>query len=76
LLDISNFTWNVYPNPGNEKINVEVPIEGAINIFDCNGRFVKTYSVEKGLNIIEMTQFEAGIYLIKMNNQVKRWIKE
>ena len=76
LLDISNFTWNVYPNPVNEKINVEVPIEGAINIFDCNGRFVKTYSVEKGLNIIEMTQFEAGIYLIKMNNQVKRWIKE
>lgn len=58
---------SVYPNPANEHVyiknetNQSLPIE----IYDAQGRIIKTVNIEKGKNKINISSLNSGIYIIR-----------
>ena len=60
----------IYPNPTNDKINIEGYI-GTIDIFNIFNQRMGTFSSD----FIDISGYPAGIYFIKINNEVKKIMK-
>ncbi|MEY4877196.1 MAG: hypothetical protein RL708_2345 [Bacteroidota bacterium] len=79
LMDI-NPTFNLYPNPCGQILNIDAlqKIDNySIEIFDVVGKIYKVivsnYKTELNINVADLN---AGLYFIKCNNFVKKFVKE
>ncbi len=69
----SDFSY--YPNPANNYICIDnIKIQNRFQIIDINGKLVKENNLEKGKNIIEINDLNAGIYFIYINNKIQKFI--
>ena len=72
--------FSAYPNPGHNLISISTAYESAsLEIFDSQGKRIRTESIRKGINHIPVEDIAAGMYLIrlKLDNtiQTMRWMK-
>lgn len=68
--------WVVSPNPGYDLINVQTFKDGEILFYDLNGKITYSAFIIAGKNTIDVSKFKGGIYLIRHNDEVKKWIKQ
>lgn len=70
---------NVYPNPGKNELVVITEnfdeYDLIIKIFDINGRKVFEKTTSSETETINTTDFNSGIYLIKVGNKNIKWLK-
>jgi hypothetical protein len=80
--EIANTSVKAYPNPGNGLINIVV--DGKLNLIPCEiynaaGMSVKSFILSNTNNIIDLSEFANGLYLVKMQIDEKletmRYIK-
>ena len=80
--DIANTSVKAYPNPGNGLLNIV--IDGKVNTITCEvynaaGMMVKSIALSDKNNLIDLSEFANGLYLIKMQvgdmNETLRYIK-
>lgn len=70
-----DYTVNIYPNPANAKLNVNVNTKQAtpvdIKLTDLSGRVVFTGRYSSGLTTIDISRFAKGVYNLSlvMNNE-------
>lgn len=67
-------TLSVYPNPASDQATIKLPFSEvgfAINLFDSNGRLVKTWKSEKDAltQELDLINISKGIYTLNINNQ-------
>ena len=71
----------VYPNPGNNQINIYSDIsESQVLIYRNDGRLVFQKGLKSGLNIISLRDIPSGMYIYRIisNNEIikqDKWIK-
>lgn len=69
----------VAPNPATDNIQIfsEMPVEGAIRIFDINGKLVLEEDARMRLQIdIDISNWSKGCYILKINNGEKVTIQK
>ena len=54
---------NLYPNPANQTINIDVKTSGTITISDLLGRRVSDIKLHSGNNIVSINDIPSGLYL-------------
>ncbi len=61
----------VYPNPVSQYFNISSPFTDIdkVEIFNTNGQLVKTQKLENLNNVIQVDEFEAGVYYLRIYNQ-------
>ncbi|MDP4826072.1 MAG: glycoside hydrolase family 9 protein [Flavobacteriales bacterium] len=69
--DIANSKDNasfVYPNPANDSFSIfsAIPLSGKLTVYNLNGQIVKEISNYATGNLIDVQNFEKGIYLISL----------
>lgn len=66
-------SFNVYPNPANEKLIIQAEVNNAleVEIYNCLGQLVKKQNIQSGKNTIPVTDLEAGIYFVKLQDKNK-----
>jgi endonuclease/exonuclease/phosphatase family metal-dependent hydrolase len=69
-------TWSVYPNPVKDVLTVTSTEElnGSAIIYDVTGRQV--YNSQLSSNSINVSQLPAGMYIIKIGNASRKFVKE
>ncbi|NOX84706.1 MAG: DUF5017 domain-containing protein [Chlorobi bacterium] len=63
----------LYPNPATEFFNFDSDDEGEMTIMDLTGRTILTSGLQKGINRVNVSQLNPGIYLVRviyLNNKV------
>ena len=71
--DLGEIAVYVYPNPVVNTLNIVGVDESAfLSVFNLNGQCVKQ---EKG-NVIDVNSFVKGTYIIQINNQYVKFIKQ
>lgn len=79
---IAKDVFSIYPNPANERINIESESEKGdidVSIFDINGTSLlkKSFkSSEKGLNSLDIKRLSMGIYFVAISTKNARYIKK
>ena len=75
---VRNQESSVYPNPGNNIINVETKNENSIfNLYDMTGRLTYNTTLLPGKNEIAVQHLKQGLYIYKIigNSEVKGYGK-
>ncbi|PLW95112.1 MAG: hypothetical protein C0592_00800, partial [Marinilabiliales bacterium] len=69
---ISDFENNiqVYPNPVNEVLNIDLSTEAIGKLYAADGRLVKQIILVSGLNNIDVSEFESGVYTLSIENDI------
>ena len=68
----------VYPNPGNDKLNILVSEDNSVTklqIFDFQGRVILEKDIASGINTIDTEHLATGLYFWKVGNETGKWIK-
>ena len=69
-------TVNIYPNPAESNVNIVAENDAEVQIIDMVGRTVMTVDVVEGVNTVSVADLESGVYFVKMNGAVVKFIKK
>lgn len=68
-LNAPEAVFSVYPNPADETLHILIDREASVHLFDLNGRTLTEQLLSAGLrNTIDVSGFQAGIYLLKIQS--------
>lgn len=68
--DGNRFSFQVYPNPVTNFLNVESASAGTFFIYDLSGTLKKTCSLTGGLNVIDVSNLPRGVYFAQLEQDV------
>lgn len=63
--EIAHNTMTIWPNPTSGLITIELEKATTVEVLDLQGKVVARYVLQKGINRVDMSNFPAGLYLIK-----------
>ncbi len=71
----------IYPNPLTTKATLEISDRALLNtqatIIDANGRILQTFTIKNNFEIVDMSGFSKGIYILKLaNGEMQSIIKQ
>ena len=68
-------SFKLYPNPASTSISIEAEGASEVQIMDMAGRMVMSVNVVEGVNSISVADLESGVYFVKMNGTVVKFVK-
>jgi len=73
--DMKELGFNIYPNPSNGLINVEISNDfnvGSVKIIDLTGRVVYNEQLTQNMNRIDISKHSSGMYIlnIQIDNKI------
>lgn len=73
IVEASQNTISIYPSVTDNIIHIQNPDASnmRIQLFDAEGKLVKTYSSDTPLTELSLQGFSPGAYILKINNQQK-----
>jgi len=66
----------LYPNPSNTNINIKVATAGSLSIYDASGKLVINKMVQVGVNTVNVSNLNAGIYYCVVGGVKLSFVKE
>jgi alpha-tubulin suppressor-like RCC1 family protein len=82
IFDVSNIQFNVYPNPTKDYFTIGLENFENTNaeITSIKGEIIQTFTLNSNKTIVKTDKFNAGIYILKLENEngttFKRIVKE
>ena len=67
--------FNIYPNPATDNVKVSTDKACELQILDMTGRMVMRVNVNEGENSINVADLNSGVYFVKMNDTVVKFVK-
>jgi hypothetical protein len=67
-------SYNVYPNPTNNELNIEAEGNHNVSILDINGK-VMLNQITNGFTTIDVSGLASGMYLINVEGNMTKFIK-
>ena len=68
-------SFNLYPNPASSSINIVADRDAEAQVVDMAGRMVMSVNVVEGVNAINVAELESGVYFVRMNGAVVKFVK-
>lgn len=59
----------IYPNPTNGNLNINISTMTNISVFNSLGQMVYDSKVDSDKEVINMSQFDAGVYMIRVTTE-------
>jgi hypothetical protein len=66
----------VYPNPATDRITVSCAIGDKITLFNAQGALLKQQTARLATEILDIQQYAAGLYYIRVNESAAKIIKK
>lgn len=80
ILSIEKPSFNIYPNPTNRELNIDMLLEGTnenrtVNIFSAAGKLLQQYQYKSDLSSfqIDVSELEFGFYILQIGNQNQKF---
>ena len=71
VIEQTNNGFTFYPNPINDNLlNISVLEPVTISIFDYSGKIVANQLLNKGLNSVQLSNLNSGLYFIKCKSEI------
>jgi fructose-1,6-bisphosphatase/inositol monophosphatase family enzyme len=76
IADATVVVENIYPNPTTGRITVSTRRSAEATLFDISGRSVAVYSLNAGTNVLDLTAFQNGVYMLRVDGAVSKIVKK
>ncbi len=68
-------SFNLYPNPANDVVRINAEADATMEILDMAGRMVMSVNVVEGENAVNVAELTSGVYFVRMNGSVVKFVK-
>lgn len=75
IADVEVFMEGLWPNPTTDFVNVSVSHAVEAILYDLTGRQMATFNLQEGNNTLDLTHFNAGVYMLRAEGAVRRIVK-
>lgn len=65
---ISEQQFKIFPNPAKNKIYIESPMKGSLQIINSKGQLVASFEIATKINEIDISFMTEGLYILKVIN--------
>ncbi len=72
----ANAQLMVYPNPCTDVVRVATERNQVVELYNINGQLLNSVESNDGLTTINMQNFPAGVYMLKVGNSVQKILKK
>ncbi len=72
---VTSTSNKIYPTVVSNILNIESTAAGAIKIINALGQVILVKQIKMGLQQIEVSQLNEGVYFVEVNNSVQRIVK-
>ena len=69
-----NYGFSAFPNPANKQLNINSEINGIVYIYNILGKEISRFYKNDCAIAIDVTNYSAGTYIIKLNNHSLKFI--
>lgn len=70
----TNAKMNIYPNPATDQLNVNLSKSAEIVIYNIMGQTVRKQEGRNGINAIDLSGLNAGVYFISAGDDTQKFI--
>ncbi len=74
--NVTKDKFKIYPNPTNGLFNIESQLELNYSIYDYSGKEIITGKKDGNIQLLDLSNFKSGIYLIKLYNNQEQFISK
>lgn len=64
----------VYPNPFQNFLNVTVPFNTSLTVYDLLGEIISQFSLEPGKNTLNLESLPNGVYFMELRHSEQKWV--
>ena len=75
ISEINMIIESIWPNPTSAIVNVCVNRDAKAALYDISGRCLGNCTLSEGSNIIDLSNFTAGVYMLRIENSVCKIVK-
>ncbi len=65
----------VYPNPANNRLNIDLASEAEIEIYAITGKLMDKFSAKQN-HIVDISAYPNGMYFVKTQNETIKFVKQ
>ena len=76
IADADVVVENVYPNPTTGRVTVSISRRAEASLYDISGRSVAVYALVEGCNVIDLSSFKDGVYMLRVDGVVTKIVKK
>ena len=73
-------SFQVYPNPAADRVQLafsqDLTRPLAVQFFDISGKMVFATTVDNAVSSVDVTSLRPGVYFVKCDNRVVKFIKQ
>lgn len=73
--EVEAMTFGLYPNPASSNVTIVAEAAAEAQIMDMAGRVVMSVNVNAGENNINVADLADGVYFVRMNSAVVKFVK-
>lgn len=75
--DVADGALLLYPNPASDYINLKgVPADANITVFNISGMVISNMLADGDVLSIDVANYKSGVYFIKINSDVVKFVKK
>lgn len=67
---------SVFPNPATAHVMLQLNEKSLVEIYTADGKLVSSSEMQAGMNTLDISEYESGIYILKAGSSVTKFIKQ
>ena len=76
ITENNEIAFVMYPNPTENYITIESAKVADVKIYSVNGQMLLQQSISEGKNTIDLSELNAGMYFVSVNNTMVKIVKK
>ena len=76
--EVEQASYTVYPNPGNGFVYINSSLSASLNcvVYNLSGQKLMEKQSAGSSTSLDLSAFDSGMYILKINDQIKKIVKE
>ena len=76
LNENNEVVFMMYPNPAENHITIESTKDAEVKIYSVNGQMLSQQNISEGINTIDISNLNAGMYFVSVNGTMVKIVKK
>ena len=68
--------FTMYPNPAKDFVTIESAKDAVVKIYSVNGQMLSQQNISEGINTIDLSNLNAGMYFISVDETMVKIVKK
>ncbi len=76
ITENNEIAFMIYPNPAKDYVTIESAKDAVVTIYSVSGQMLSQQNISEGINTIDLSELNAGMYFISVNETMVKVVRQ